>query len=586
MKKTKSSGTFNSIIFIKAFKFILVFVICLILIFGIIIDRIMLTNTEQKSIFYTESLMNQISKTVISDKTTTEMLAGDEQLKMLLRRFADESSLGRLKLSRELTDLLDGYRISSNEISDLSIYTTMPCDFGYQSLNSLAEKTESAWYDCFKTDGIVLYNNSDFPSEKRTQATDAPNREQLTVICPISIEQSDYRWFICTNISKDYLYNMYLQSQDDGCEYYILDNHGEIVLCRQLNKIGTKLDSGTVSKMVYSKKSAAEFARYSDRNNLIACSTTNEYGWKLVSFEPKSEAVDWRGALIGWMVLVVLLFALVCYKFSNIFAKLIAAPLSRLSKAMYTGSPVGNTEFFSNEISKLYDCYNDMIAHSEEMMNEIRDQQDKVADAEMRALISQINPHFLYNTLNVISWKAMDANCPDICKILSKLGKLYRLNYKFKSTYCTLNDELTSILLYMDLQKDCFNNSFDYTLDITEDAEKLIVPKFILQPIIENSIIHGFSQKLSNGLITISVRTDKALSIIIRDNGVGIENDTLEKLNSGNYFSEKYGLRNINERIKLSCGEEYGLAFSSHSMTGTAVTVTLPINYGEDNQNV
>ena len=210
-------------------------------------------------------------------------------------------------------------------------------------------------------------------------------------------------------------------------------------------------------------------------------------------------------------------------------------------------------------------------------------QQRKVVDAEIRALISQINPHFLYNTLNAISWKALDTNRPDICSILAKLGKLYQLNYKFKSTFCTLRDEITVISLYMDLQKECFNNSFNYSIDIDESHMELIVPKFILQPIIENAIIHGFSQSLKDGHISVSVAVHDCLEIIIKNNGMSIELDTLEKLNSGNYFSEKYGIKNIIERIKLSCGEEYGVNFASHTSSGTTVTITLPIKHQEDN---
>ena len=134
----------------------------------------------------------------------------------------------------------------------------------------------------------------------------------------------------------------------------------------------------------------------------------------------------------------------------------------------------------------------------------------------------------------------------------------------------------------MDLQKECFNNSFDYSIECSDEARNLMIPKFILQPIIENSIIHGFSQKIVDGKISVSVSTDAELIITVKDNGAGIENDTLEKLNEGNYFSEKYGIRNIGERIKLSCGQKYGLNFTSHTLAGTQVIITLPKIYPEE----
>ena len=111
---------------------------------------------------------------------------------------------------------------------------------------------------------------------------------------------------------------------------------------------------------------------------------------------------------------------------------------------------------------------------------------------------------------------------------------------------------------------------------------ELMVPKFILQPIIENAIIHGFSQSLGDGQLSVSASAGDCLTIIIKNNGIAIEPDTLEKLNNGSYFSEKYGIKNIIERIRLACGEEYGVTFASNS-SGTAVTITLPINHQEDN---
>ena len=134
----------------------------------------------------------------------------------------------------------------------------------------------------------------------------------------------------------------------------------------------------------------------------------------------------------------------------------------------------------------------------------------------------------------------------------------------------------------MDLQKECFNSSFDYTIDIPDEYLDFKLPRFILQPIVENSIIHGLAQKITHGVITITAKADKNLVIRIIDNGTGINQDILRKLNSGTYFSEKYGLANVVERIKLYCGKDYGIYFSSHPYFATEAVITLPIIQIED----
>ena len=538
---------------------------------------------KQKETFYIENTINQISKTIVSDKYITELISNNENLKSLLRQFQHESPVGQLLLSREISELLENHSISSPEISGISVITTMPCEFRYQSIYSLDHFIGSELYDCFSIDGITLFDkfsgDSSFPG--LLNLPDIPNKEKLSFICPLIMENTDYNWYVCVNTSKEYIYTKYLQTQDND-EYFILNNHGEILFSQRLDSIGSLFSDETISEMVFYKKANSKILSYKNKSYLVSCSQTNDYGWKLFSLKPLSEVNTWRFMLISGTFLLSLLFIYICFKFSTVFAKIISTPLTTLSEAMQTASTIDCKNIPGDEMLALYNNYNDLINNQTLLISEIQSQQKKTVEAEIRALISQINPHFLYNTLNVISWKALDANRPDICTILSKLGKLCQHNYKFKSTFCSLQDEITSISLYMDLQKECFNNSFDYSIECSDEARNLMIPKFILQPIIENSIIHGFSQKIVDGKISVSVSTDTELIITVKDNGAGIENDTLEKLNDGNYFSEKYGIRNIDERIKLSCGQKYGLNFTSHTLMGTQVIITLPKIFQED----
>ena len=194
-------------------------------------------------------------------------------------------------------------------------------------------------------------------------------------------------------------------------------------------------------------------------------------------------------------------------------------------------------------------------------------------------LLAQISPHFLYNTLNSIAWKAVNANQPEICSVVSKLAKIFKISYNFTSEFTTLSQELDHIQLYMELQKECFSNRFDYEISIPEEISAFKMPRFVLQPLVENAIIHGFSQidHEQKGHIEIIGQADENLTITVQDNGCGIDKSILDKLNSDNYFSEKYGIHNINQRIKLLCGSEYGITFKSNGYNKTIADITLPI---------
>ena len=129
----------------------------------------------------------------------------------------------------------------------------------------------------------------------------------------------------------------------------------------------------------------------------------------------------------------------------------------------------------------------------------------------------------------------------------------------------------------MELQKEAFRKNFDYEINLPEDLFDVYVPRFILQPIVENTIIHGFAQLSQNGLIRVNIQAAESLCITIEDNGTGISHDIIIKLNSGNYNTEKYGIRNINQRIKMLCGDKYGIIFESNGYNYTKATISLPL---------
>jgi two-component system, sensor histidine kinase YesM len=219
--------------------------------------------------------------------------------------------------------------------------------------------------------------------------------------------------------------------------------------------------------------------------------------------------------------------------------------------------------------------------------------------AEISKLQSQINPHFLYNTLESIRGEAIIQRNDDVAEMTEALANYFRYSISKKGDFVTLSDELRNVENYITIQKYRFDNRISFRIQYhspESDVLQCFMPKLTLQPIIENSIYHGLETKIDDGEVVIHITaTEKRLIIVVSDNGVGIDNETLERINE-HLNNEKIlildneqknhlgiAMANINQRLKLLWGNEYGITISSTLNMGTDVELTLPLesNYSQ-----
>ena len=250
----------------------------------------------------------------------------------------------------------------------------------------------------------------------------------------------------------------------------------------------------------------------------------------------------------------------------------------------------GNTAYIS-KIKKVVEKYSEYTA--KDNYARIHDKQ-----AELAALQSQINPHFLYNTLDSIRGQALVENNTEIAKMVEALAGFFRYSISRKGELVRLRDEIFNIKNYMLIQQYRFSNRFSLEIKIDKDDEiayEYLVPRLIIQPVIENAIYHGLKEKLENGKITIEITlTNNNMILMISDNGEGVDAETLDEIkkrikSSDQFFenskedhkSRRIGiaLPNINKRIQLLFGDEYGLNLYSTKNMGTDVEILLPANY-------
>ena len=262
----------------------------------------------------------------------------------------------------------------------------------------------------------------------------------------------------------------------------------------------------------------------------------------------------------------------------------ISQPIKRLEKQMKrleSGDfEISVEEKGEDEVRRLSKAFNLMVAKIKMLMDQIITEQEGKRKSELKALQAQINPHFLYNTLDSIIWMNENKNYEGVTVMVAALAKLFRISLSRGHEIICIADELEHARNYLTIQKIRYKDKFEYTIDAEPGLQSERTLKLILQPIIENAIYHGISPLNEKGIIKISV-TSEGNNILfqVSDNGYGIKPEILKELlvkESTSYHSGGVGLKNVNERIKLFYGEEYGIEIKSEIDVGTVVNIRIP----------
>lgn len=240
---------------------------------------------------------------------------------------------------------------------------------------------------------------------------------------------------------------------------------------------------------------------------------------------------------------------------------------------------------YRDEIGMLYESYNFMISEIHRLMNENQTMERELKSAEYEALQSQINPHFLYNTLDMISWLSYQNKSAEISSVVYSLANFYKLSLAKGKYNIPLSDEIRHVTHYMEIQKLRFYGNIDFIINVDQMLLQFSIPKITLQPIVENAILHGILETASGkGTIILSgTMTDGCVLLTLADDGIGMDAAQLASIlkpfsdkqptkNSGSH----YGLNNIDRRIKILYGPSYGLSFESTPGKGTKVHILLP----------
>lgn len=311
-------------------------------------------------------------------------------------------------------------------------------------------------------------------------------------------------------------------------------------------------------------------------------------GWRTVGVFSMDEVMSSVNTIVyilfTCVIISLVLVVIVSFKFSRTLTNPIFK-LKRLMKQAESGDLTVRFNFEHNdEIGELGQSFNHMIARIDQLIQMVYVEQENKRTAEMKSLQEQIKPHFLYNTLDTISWMARDYDAEDIVRLVDALTNMFRIGLSHGKDIITVKEEITHVSNYLYIQKIRYKDKLNYVIHVDESLYAIEVPKLILQPLVENAIYHGVKAKRGGGTITITgVPEGENLVFTVQDDGAGMLQEKVEELNrrmsERSVLDEKksFGLFYIRERIQLCYGKGYGVHVESTLGEGTRVTITLPL---------
>lgn len=316
--------------------------------------------------------------------------------------------------------------------------------------------------------------------------------------------------------------------------------------------------------------------------------------WRTIGVVPETEFSAGMHSLYQTFIICVVICVLLVVFASVTVSATVTRPVSSLcsfmEKAEAGDFSVRFHTKYKDEIGVLGISFNHMIEKINQLINELYVEKQNRLEAQLKSLQEQIKPHFLYNTLDTISWLARAHDAMDVVQLIDALTNMFRVGLSSGHDYITLREEKRHVVNYLYIQKVRYGERLKYEIEIPEEYDDIVVPKLILQPLVENAIYHGVKRKRSGGMISVTACGDGSkLYLSVRDDGAGIPAGRLADIRSWLEHpkdrEEKvgFGLSYMEERIELSYGSEYGIRINSQEGEFTEVIICLPFQGGEKN---
>lgn len=411
-------------------------------------------------------------------------------------------------------------------------------------------------------------------------------------------------FYFVMQIDQAMLENAILSSYQSVDFTFVLDNCGNLIIGDEAEFSGME---PALSALGHAEEDEWEADMlFADEEYMAMYSKLGVNGWQIYILKNKTELLHSLGALRQLIVQTLLVLLLLGAGLMTLLTHQMTRSLSDLDKRMQNVRDGDMTARFlypyHDEVGRLADSFNYMLDELQSLMEKqnqsieaLREERNRVAamqkqkrKAELRALQAQINPHFLYNTLNAITWQAAASGDEKICTLSHALGRFFRISLSRGAEVIPLRDEIDHVRSYLQIQQIRYGERLRYTIDAAPELMDMPIIKLVLQPLVENAIYHGIKYKENGGSIVVSVRREGGFAVFtVEDDGAGIARERLDVINDElrrviSRQAEGYGIFNVNERLHLYYGGDCGLHYDSEVGVGTRVTFSVPVSGGEE----
>lgn len=577
------------------FAAISVLVLCAVIVATVISMRYTNSAIYENSVLYTKTIISQLNQNVDSyitymDNIASVIAKSQDAYQLLYQKIGEDAAAkeGHIKRLQEQFNTILKSRDDIRNIGLVQKDGVMLLNSGYQAVNPDLDLSTQEWY---------------------TSAVDNYNQYNLTSSHVQHVIKGQRPWVI--TLSRE-VHNFYGTGNSDGVVFidlnysaiselcdknsigdkgyvFILDQDGNIVYHPSQQQLYNELQTENID-IVMNADTDTVVTGTGDDEKIYTFSRSETTGWTVVGCMNMAELLkDSREANKIYMLTAIVL-VVIAMLLSSFISKSITLPIQKLRNSM---ERVQEGDFKAadivipaeNEIGSLTTSFNVMTHKIEDLMAQNVHEQELKRKSELKALQSQINPHFLYNTLDSIIWMAEGKKNEDVVVMTASLARLLRQSISNEDETVSIIQEIQYVKSYLTIQKMRYKDKLEYEIDVDSSIYSVHIVKLVLQPIIENAIYHGLKYKDSKGMICVKGHQDGRNAVIeIKDDGVGMDEETLAHIfekHKVNYHSNGVGVYNIQKRLSLYYGKEYGLRYESEKGKGTTVTVVIPMDQEE-----
>ncbi|WP_226530695.1 sensor histidine kinase [Metabacillus niabensis] len=481
------------------------------------------------------------------------------------------------------------YKETFKEISNIRLYTentTMLNNWEFIPQSNVEVKP--FWYhSAERANGLIGWFY--IPDETRN------DQEYLSLVRNIKYSNYKTNAVLVINIRNDYLYEILSQEQSP---MMVVDENNNIVVSNRKEYMGKKLLSTVESEIPldgatgsYNGKLDGEDAEVLI-DTLLTDDSQNEL--KFVSVIPNKVIMADADRFVKHGLLVMGISLIVALLLITFFTKILSNRIITLNRQIKRVGE-GNLDAVihvqgSDEIGLLSNQINKMVTNIKELIDEVEKVhieknilEKRQQEIKLKMMASQINPHFLFNALESIRMKAHIKGEKEIARVVKVLGKLMRKSISVTGEMVPLKHEIDLIKCYLDIQKFRYGDRLDYQLKIDPKSEQILINPLIIQPLVENAVIHGLENKEKDGKVIIEAKVNEHfLTVCVLDNGVGMSEEKLKSIketlkNVDDNRENRIGLLNVHQRLSLTFGEQSGLQIESHPSTGTEICFVIDI---------